>query len=145
LAAPSVTATAARATASRRRRRRRTMERVDALALHMTKLAHATGVAAPEAHAPAALDGVTCDLDVEALTKAVLDDAQDLDRFLRGLLAARRPAADALRHVRPRVPPRAAARPACERASSLTRPSAFRALRRRRSPRSRRTSPQSRR
>ena len=60
--------------------------RVDQMALHVRKLAQATGVESEkkgdEPRDPA-LDGVTSDLDIEALSKGLLDISRDLDLFLR--------------------------------------------------------------
>jgi len=63
--------------------------RVEQIALHVRKLAQATGVQAEkkedEPRDPG-LDGVTSDLDIEALSKGLLDVSRDLDLYLQGLL-----------------------------------------------------------
>lgn len=63
--------------------------RVEQIALHVRKLAQATGVPpdkTPGNDAPDGLDGVTSDLDIEALSKGLLDVSRDLDLFLQGLV-----------------------------------------------------------
>lgn len=59
--------------------------RVDQIALHVRKLAQATGIEVEKKEDPC-LDGVTSDLDIEALSKGLLDVSRDLDLFLQGLL-----------------------------------------------------------
>ncbi|CAN8062258.1 unnamed protein product [Agarophyton chilense] len=62
--------------------------RVDQIALHVRKLAQATGVKANtgENEKEPSLDGVTSDLDIEALAKSLLDVSNDLDLYLQSLL-----------------------------------------------------------
>lgn len=59
--------------------------RVDQIALHVRKLAQATGIEIDKKEDPG-LDGVTSDLDIEALSKGLLDVSRDLDLFLQGLI-----------------------------------------------------------
>lgn len=62
--------------------------RVDQIALHVRKLAQATGVKAhnDDNGKQPFLDGVTSDLDIEALAKSLLDVSKDLDLYLQTLL-----------------------------------------------------------
>lgn len=63
--------------------------RVEQIALQVRKLAQATGVEVEkkEYHAKdSGLDGVTSDLDIEALSKGLLDVSRDLDVYLQSLL-----------------------------------------------------------
>lgn len=63
--------------------------RVEQIALHVRKLAQATGVEVQKKEfneKDAGLDGVTSDLDIEALSKGLLDVSRDLDLYLQGLL-----------------------------------------------------------
>lgn len=62
--------------------------RVDQIALLVRKLAQAIGVQSSKKDEPpeTGLDGVTSDLDIEALSKGLLDVARDLDLYLQGLL-----------------------------------------------------------
>lgn len=62
--------------------------RVDQLALNVRKLAQATGVEGEKKHRQdPGLDGVTSDLDIEALSKGILDASRDLDLYLQGLVS----------------------------------------------------------
>lgn len=63
--------------------------RVDQIALHVRKLAQATGVQSEKKGdliRDPALDGVTSDLDIEALSKGLLDISKDLDLYLQTLV-----------------------------------------------------------
>lgn len=63
--------------------------RVEQIALHVRKLAQATGVEVEKKEYSAkdsGLDGVTSDLDIEALSKGLLDVSRDLDLYLQSLL-----------------------------------------------------------
>lgn len=63
--------------------------RVEQIALHVRKLAQATGVDVQKKEfneKDVGLDGVTSDLDIEALSKGLLDVSRDLDLYLQGLL-----------------------------------------------------------
>lgn len=62
--------------------------RVEQIALHARRLAQATGVPVVEQADPASegLDGITSDLDIEALAKGLVDVSRDLDLYLKGLL-----------------------------------------------------------
>lgn len=62
--------------------------RVEQIALHVRKLAQATGVDVgkkEDGTKDPGLDGVTSDLDIPALSKGLLDISRDLDLFLQGL------------------------------------------------------------
>lgn len=62
--------------------------RVHQIALQVRKLAQATGVKAHknDTGKEPSLDGVTSDLDIEALAKSLLDYSRDLDLYLQTLL-----------------------------------------------------------
>lgn len=63
--------------------------RVEQITLQVRKLAQATGVEVQKKEfneKDAGLDGVTSDLDIEALSKGLLDTSRDLDLYLQGLL-----------------------------------------------------------
>lgn len=59
---------------------------MEQIALHARRLAQATGVPIDTDGTSEGLDGVTSDLDIEALAKGLLDVSRDLDLYLRGLL-----------------------------------------------------------
>lgn len=63
--------------------------RVERIALQVQKLAQATGIEdeKKEYHGKdSGLDGVTSDLDIEALSKGLMDITKDFDVYLQSLL-----------------------------------------------------------
>lgn len=63
--------------------------RVEQIILHVRKLAQATGVKMESRDTELrdlTLDGVTSDLDIEALSNSLLDVSRDLDLYLQTLL-----------------------------------------------------------
>lgn len=75
--------------------------RVEQIALHARRLAQATGVPVDNKadSATEGLDGITSDLDIEALAKGLLDVSRDLDLYLQGLLKPADPTLISLKKV----------------------------------------------
>lgn len=79
--------------------------RVEQIVLHARRLAQATGVPVDASSDTAAegLDGITSDLDIEALSKGLLDVSRDLDLYLQGLLKPPGPPVVSLKSVRSNI------------------------------------------
>mmetsp|Transcript_22869 Transcript_22869/g.91520 ORF Transcript_22869/g.91520 Transcript_22869/m.91520 type:complete len:118 (+) Transcript_22869:68-421(+) len=69
------------------------MERVKQITVNAKKLLHVCGMRSEGDNSVArSLDGVTSDLDVEALAKGLLELIRELDQYLQGLLQSNKPA-----------------------------------------------------
>ncbi|KAJ8906595.1 hypothetical protein NDN08_003088 [Rhodosorus marinus] len=68
------------------------MERVKQITVNAKKLLHVCGMRSEGDNVSRSLDGVTSDLDVEALAKGLLELIRELDQYLQSLLQSNKPA-----------------------------------------------------